>query len=97
MKQEKVGYLSAKGKTIYIFRGEDAILFLTMSPNAVGKLNWQKKIYAIIYWYNLKKELFGTVPQTYPIPPKSYIVGPWVYICKYYIWYIVYVYITDMH
>jgi hypothetical protein len=39
MKQEKVGYLSAKGKTIYIFRGEDAILFLTMSPNAIGKLN----------------------------------------------------------
>ena len=39
MKQKKVGYLSAKGKTIYIFRGKDAILFLPMLPNAIGKIN----------------------------------------------------------
>ena len=77
MKQEKVGYLSAKGKTIYIFRGEDAILFLTMSPNAIGKLNWPA-----VFSKNILVQ---------------FIVGPWVYICKYYIWYIVYVYLTDMH
>jgi hypothetical protein len=52
-------------------------LFLTMSPNAIGKLNWPA-----VFSKNILVQ---------------FIVGPWVYICKYYIWYIVYVYLTDMH